>query len=499
MNRSSIRASRASSAARFRSEGPAHQRVGHVVDRRRRQRSCRPILRCPKCGGTTFEKEMNIVDIWFESGVTHRAVLRNGGLPWPADLYLEGGDQYRGWFRSNLVTSVAVFGTPPYKGVVVDAAWSSTPTAARCTSRPATTSAPSRAWRNTAPTCCGCGRRPSSTPPTCAWARKLLENVANVYRNLRNRLRFFLSAVGDLPRGAVVVRARTARAASTGSALAALDRLAKDVVEHYRAFRLHDAYLALVEFDNDDLSRFYIAALKDRLYSSAPDCRAPAQRANARCSRCCARSRCCSRRSSRSRPKKRGKRCRPHCAGRTNRSSTSRFRRSPASMRRRWPTGSCSRICAPRSPRRATVDFALDARVARARPPTSNAFTRAGRQPARSAHRFVVARHRAVGRWCCGLHRTRARRKMRALLEIFAARQRPRAPAVVRDVHAHRDQSVSRSALSARETHGTRTAFTRRTAFAAHVDRPPDARQAASVALRCGEPYAPIAFAPDAI
>ena len=73
---------------------------------------------CPKCGGTTFDKEMNIVDIWFESGVTHRAVLKPRGMHWPADLYLEGSDQYRGWFRSNLITAVATAGAPPYKGVV---------------------------------------------------------------------------------------------------------------------------------------------------------------------------------------------------------------------------------------------------------------------------------------------------------------------------------------------------------------------------------------------
>ena len=57
-----------------------------------------------------FEKEKNIVDIWFESGVTHLAVLGRDGMPWPADLVLEGGDQFRGWFRSSLITGVAIKG-----------------------------------------------------------------------------------------------------------------------------------------------------------------------------------------------------------------------------------------------------------------------------------------------------------------------------------------------------------------------------------------------------
>ena len=65
---------------------------------------------CPHCGGTTFEKEKNIVDIWFESGVSHLAVLGRDGMTWPSDVVLEGGDQYRGWFRSSLLTAVAIKG-----------------------------------------------------------------------------------------------------------------------------------------------------------------------------------------------------------------------------------------------------------------------------------------------------------------------------------------------------------------------------------------------------
>jgi isoleucyl-tRNA synthetase len=195
-------------------------------------------------------------------------VLRNAGLPWPADLYMEGSDQYRGWFRSNLITAVATFGAPPYKGVV---------------STGMVVDADGRAMHKSDGNYIGAveGMEKYGADVLRLWAAsveytadmrlgaKMLENVANVYRNLRNRLRFFLSAVGDLPAAAVVPRARLEPV--DGLALAALDRLAKDVVEHYRAFRLHDAYLALVAFDNDDLSRFYIAALKDRLYSSAPD------------------------------------------------------------------------------------------------------------------------------------------------------------------------------------------------------------------------------------
>jgi isoleucyl-tRNA synthetase len=98
--------------------------------------------------------------------------------------------------------------------------------------------------------------------------RGLLENIGNVYRNFRNRMRFLISVLGDLPLAAVLPRDRMAP--YDRLALAALDATSRDVVEHYRNFRLHDAYLALVSFD-DDLSRFYLDALKDPLYSGEPD------------------------------------------------------------------------------------------------------------------------------------------------------------------------------------------------------------------------------------
>jgi isoleucyl-tRNA synthetase len=98
---------------------------------------------------------------------------------------------------------------------------------------------------------------------------KLLENVANVYRNLRNRFRWYLGSVDDLAPEAIVPRAEMEPLDRL--VLAKLDAVARDIVVAYREFRLHDAYLALQRFDGDDLSAFYVDALKDRLYTSAPD------------------------------------------------------------------------------------------------------------------------------------------------------------------------------------------------------------------------------------
>ena len=91
-------------------------------------------IACKKCGCTHFDKEKDIMDVWFDSGVTHAAVLdKRPNLHWPADLYLEGADQYRGWFQSSLLTAVAWRGTAPYKAVVTHG-WLWTVKAEKCPS-----------------------------------------------------------------------------------------------------------------------------------------------------------------------------------------------------------------------------------------------------------------------------------------------------------------------------------------------------------------------------
>ncbi len=227
-----------------------------------------PGLRCAACGGTSFEKERNIVDIWFESGVTWRAVLVERGMKFPADAYLEGGDQYRGWFRSNLLTSIATRDVAPYDwvisyGWVVDsnghAMHKSTGNYIGADEGIEKYGADLlRLWTASSDVFVGDVRL----------GAKLLENVSNVYRNLRNRLRFLLGLLDDLPPDAIVPRERMEPLDRL--AMAALDEFAREVVEKYRAFNLHDAYILIQDYDKDDLSAFYGDALKDRLYTAAP-------------------------------------------------------------------------------------------------------------------------------------------------------------------------------------------------------------------------------------
>jgi len=189
-------------------------------------------------------------------------------MKFPADAYLEGGDQYRGWFRSNLITSVATRGVAPYEQVI-SYGWVSISTVTRCTSRPVTTSRSKTRWRSTAPTCCACGpRRPTSSSATCGWALSC---------STTSRTSTAICATGcAFCSGCCTISPgddRTARA--DGAARPARARRRRRVRARSRRslprVRLHAAYLAIQRFAEEDLSAFYGDALKDRLYSSAPN------------------------------------------------------------------------------------------------------------------------------------------------------------------------------------------------------------------------------------
>jgi len=221
--------------------------------------------KCPKCGSASFEKQKNIVDIWFESGVTHLAVLGTPDLPWPSDLVLEGGDQYRGWFRSSLLTGVATKGRAPYKAVVKNG-WVNDEHGRPMSKSKGTGIDAKDAMEKWGADVLRLWAASVEFVDDVRFGPKVVDQVGNVYRNVRNRIRFMLSNLYDLPADAVVARAE----------LEPLDALACDVtdafadaaVADYHAYGVHDAYLRIVEFDRS-MSSLYLDALKDPLYSRA--------------------------------------------------------------------------------------------------------------------------------------------------------------------------------------------------------------------------------------
>jgi isoleucyl-tRNA synthetase len=222
-------------------------------------------LVCPNCGNGRFEKEQNIVDIWFESGVTHLAVLGRDGMPWPSDLVLEGGDQFRGWFRSSLITGVAIKGRAPYRHVLKNG-WVNDEEG-RPMSKSRGTGIDARdamaRWGADVLRLWAASVEPIDD---VRFGPNVIEQVGRVYRNVRNRLRFMLSNLNDLVESDVVAR----------EAMEPLDRLAcnvtdafvADVKTAYDRREIHDAYLQIVEFESG-MSGLYFDALKDPLYSRA--------------------------------------------------------------------------------------------------------------------------------------------------------------------------------------------------------------------------------------
>ncbi|HTX60082.1 MAG TPA: class I tRNA ligase family protein, partial [Verrucomicrobiae bacterium] len=224
-----------------------------------------PGFACERCGGSSFEKEKNIVDIWFESGVTHLAVLGKDGMPWPSDLVLEGGDQYRGWFRSSLLTAVATEGRAPYRRVVKNG-WVNDEQG-RAMSKSLGTGIDAReAMNRWGADVLRLWAASVEFVDDVRFGPNVVDQVGRVYRNIRNRIRFMLSNLDDLEASDVVAVERMRPFDRLACSVA--DAFASGVRDDYHAFDIHGAYLRVVEFESS-MSGLYFDALKDPLYSRA--------------------------------------------------------------------------------------------------------------------------------------------------------------------------------------------------------------------------------------
>src|SRR5207302_274340 len=229
-----------------------------------------PDTRCAKCGGESFRKESDILDVWFDSGCSHAAVLETRPeLHWPAELYLEGSDQHRGWFQSSLLEAVGTRDAPPYKSVVTHGFFVD-----------------------------GEGRKMSKSlgnvitldellPKFGAeilrlWvaaedytqdirvSMEILDRLADAYRRMRNTFRFLLGNLGDFD----PARDRQSYARLDEVDRWVLDRLARligRVRRAYDEYEFHTVFHGVHNFCAVDLSALYLDIIKDRLYTSHPD------------------------------------------------------------------------------------------------------------------------------------------------------------------------------------------------------------------------------------
>ncbi len=232
-----------------------------------------PGFRCPHCdaGVERLRKETDVLDVWFDSGSTHRAVLQNTehwpDLSWPADVYLEGGDQHRGWFNSSLMTSVATMGRAPYRAVVTNGWTLDEKGEAFSKSKgngvnPLTVIAQSgadivRLWvvsqNFMEDTRCG---------------ENLLKQVGEMYRRIRNTFRFLLNNLYDFDPATDAVP-ETRMLELDRWAVAQVDRVVQTATAAYERYEYHRVYQATLNFCATELSSFYLDVLKDRLYASA--------------------------------------------------------------------------------------------------------------------------------------------------------------------------------------------------------------------------------------
>ncbi len=262
--------------------------VNHVADRMEREggsdiwfsKSADELLpkgmSCPKCKGSRFAKENDILDVWFESGVSHAAVLKTRPeLSWPADLYLEGSDQHRGWFHSALLTSLLTEGQPPYKavlthGFVVDGAGK------KMSKSAGNVVAPQEVIAQYGAEILRLWIAATDFREDVRISREILTHLVEAYRKIRNTCRFLLSNLYDYD---------PARDSVPDEALQEIDRWALHrlheligrIRRSYSGFEFHTVFHSLNNYCAVDLSALYLDILKDRLY--ADGARSPSRRA----------------------------------------------------------------------------------------------------------------------------------------------------------------------------------------------------------------------------
>jgi isoleucyl-tRNA synthetase len=228
-----------------------------------------PGVRCPKCGHDGFVKEVDILDVWFDSGVSHAAVLEvRPDLHWPADLYLEGSDQHRGWFHSSLLTSVGTRGRAPYNavlthGFVVDAE------GRKMSKSLGNVLAPKEVIDRYGAEILRLWVSASDYREDIRISDNILAQLSDAYRRIRNTSRFMLGNLYDFsPKTDAVPIARMPDI--DRYTLHRLQLLVEKARQAYDLYEYHIIYHALHNFCTVDLSALYLDILKDRLYTSPP-------------------------------------------------------------------------------------------------------------------------------------------------------------------------------------------------------------------------------------
>ncbi len=222
---------------------------------------------CKSCGATEFTRENDILDVWFDSGVSHAAVVEaREELTSPADLYLEGSDQHRGWFHSSLLASVGTRGIAPYKavlthGFVVDG------DGKKMSKSTGNVVAPEEVLKKYGADILRLWVAAQDYRDDIRISQLILQRLSDAYRRIRNTARYILGnlegfdpAADDVPAGDMLEIDRWA--------LSKLEGLVNRVEKSYETYEFHVLYHAVHNFCTVEMSSFYLDVLKDRLYTA---------------------------------------------------------------------------------------------------------------------------------------------------------------------------------------------------------------------------------------
>lgn len=226
---------------------------------------------CPKCGGSDFTKEDDVLDVWFDSGSSSRAVVERRLNAYPADNYCEGSDQHRGWFNKSLVIGMATKREAPFRelvshGFMLDAE-------GRAMSKHiGNVVAPQNIIRDVGADVLRLFVSSSDYFEDVRIGDEILTRITDAYRRIRNTFRFMLGNVSDFDPARDRVK-YTEMLELDRWALHRLEELITQIGGYYDAYEFHRVYQAAHNFCAVDLSALYLDILKDRLYASAPDSR----------------------------------------------------------------------------------------------------------------------------------------------------------------------------------------------------------------------------------
>ena len=223
-----------------------------------------PGLKCPKCGGTHFKREMDIMDVWIDSGSSYNAVARLEGWHFPVDIYLEGSDQHRGWFQSSLLLSVSQMGTAPYKtvlthGFIMDMEGN------KMSKSLGNALNPGEIVNEYGADILRLWVASSDYRNDVNISTEILHRLVEAYRKIRNTVRFLLGNLYDFDPEKDTIAYEELETLDKW-ALGKLHLLIKEVLKDYDNYEFYKVYHKIYDFCTTTMSAIYLDILKDRLY-----------------------------------------------------------------------------------------------------------------------------------------------------------------------------------------------------------------------------------------